>query len=128
MLGEISTSQPRILDISTSLTSNSIVTASTSAAHSVGSLCQWNLKTFQLVEELPVDPSTVIPNCISFNHNGSLLAVGASDGMIRIYDMSTCSPIMGWNAHDGEVLSVQFGDDETSIFSMGKDNKVGRRP
>jgi len=44
--------------------------------------------------------------------------------MIRIYDMSTCSAIMGWNAHDAEVLSVQFSDDETSIFSMGKDNKV----
>ncbi len=39
-------------------------------------------------------------------------------------DISYCSPIMGWNAHDGEVIAVEFSMDETQIFSLGTDGKV----
>jgi WD40 repeat protein len=71
-----------------------------------------------------VDPERIAVNCLAYNHNGSMMAAGGSDGMIRIYDMSSCSPIMGWNAHEGEVISIQFSYDETSVFSMGSDNKI----
>ena len=29
----------------------------------------------------------------------------------------------GWNAHEGEVFNVQFSSDETSVYSMGRDDK-----
>jgi hypothetical protein len=39
-------------------------------------------------------------------------------------DTGFCSAIMGWNAHNGEILAVQFSEDETAVFSMGIDGKV----
>ncbi len=76
-------------------------------------------------------------NSVAYNHNASKIATGGSDGMVRIYgndflriygnefvDTSSCSAIMGWNAHEGEVLSVQFSYDETCVYSLGSDGKV----
>jgi len=67
---------------------------------------------------------------------GSMLLAGGSDGMVRIFgtivsccklnrsDVATCSAIMGWPAHTGEVSSVRFSRDETSIISVGADGRV----
>lgn len=38
--------------------------------------------------------------------------------------MSAGLQITGWPAHDSAVHSIQFGPDETSIFSMGSDGMV----
>ncbi len=38
-------------------------------------------------------------------------------------DVSQSECLCGWNAHEGEVFNVQFSSDETSVYSMGKDNK-----
>ena len=38
---------------------------------------------------------------------------------IRSYDCLMC-----WRAHTGQVISVQFSVDETSVFSLGRDNQV----
>jgi WD40 repeat protein len=112
---------------------------------------------------------------LNYNHNGSLVLAGSTDGMIRVFgifslplffiylstryniwstltwsssrsvqshlflrffpppplflfmilpDMKTCAAIAGWQAHSHEVAAVQFSADETSVFSVGKDNKV----
>lgn len=31
---------------------------------------------------------------------------------------------LSWNAHDGEVYSVEFSSDENTVFSIGEDGKV----
>ena len=31
--------------------------------------------------------------------------------------------LCGWKAHAGEVFNVQFSSDETSVYSIGRDNK-----
>mmetsp|Transcript_11114 Transcript_11114/g.15332 ORF Transcript_11114/g.15332 Transcript_11114/m.15332 type:complete len:688 (+) Transcript_11114:52-2115(+) len=115
---------PRILDVVCSPNGTNFVTAATTQSHSKASLLLWNMKNFQVENVLPVDPDSTCINCVAFNHNGTLILTGGSDGMIRIYDVSFCSAIMGWNAHDGEVISVQFTADETSIISMGSDGKI----
>ena len=38
-------------------------------------------------------------------------------------DVAQNESLCGWNAHDGEVFNVQFSSDETSVYSMGRDNK-----
>ena len=32
--------------------------------------------------------------------------------------------LIGWQAHEGEVCSIQFSADETTAYSMGTDGKV----
>ena len=39
-------------------------------------------------------------------------------------DMRTYDCLNAWHAHIGEVCSIQFSVDETTIYSMGSDGKV----
>lgn len=38
--------------------------------------------------------------------------------------MTSFDCLIGWQAHVGEVCSVQFSADETTAYSMGTDGKV----
>ncbi|MCL7041593.1 hypothetical protein MKW94_014807, partial [Papaver nudicaule] len=68
------------------------------------------------------DPPAITSLC--FNHNGKILAASATDGMIHMFDMAAGLQITGWPAHDSAISSIQFGPDETSIFSLGSDGKI----
>lgn len=39
-------------------------------------------------------------------------------------DMQRYESALSWNAHDGEVYSVEFSSDENTVFSIGEDGKV----
>ena len=39
-------------------------------------------------------------------------------------DMRSYDCLIGWQAHEGEVCSMQFSADETTAYSMGTDGKV----
>ncbi|XP_060072966.1 WD repeat-containing protein 91-like [Ylistrum balloti] len=89
----------------------------------VGKLTLWDLRTMKVNKQLPIDPGPMAVNCCAFNHNGQLLLTGAADGLIRMYDIQQCRCISQWEAHSGEVLSLQFSNDETTCYSMGSDSK-----
>ncbi|KAK3094729.1 hypothetical protein FSP39_005505 [Pinctada imbricata] len=89
----------------------------------VGKLTVWDLRTMTQTKQLPVEPGPVAINCLSYNHNGQLLLTGAADGQIRIYDMQQHKCISQWEAHHGEIHSVQFSADETTCHSLGADEK-----
>ncbi|KAG9448416.1 hypothetical protein H6P81_014544 [Aristolochia fimbriata] len=122
---------PSVLDLKCSPVEPIFVSAAaskgyTSASEEMGfaSLTVWNMKTWKAMTFLPLgkDPPAITSLC--FNHNGKLLAAAATDGMIHMFDMSAGLQITGWPAHDSAVSSVQFGPDETSIFSLGSDGKI----
>mmetsp|Transcript_9402 Transcript_9402/g.25503 ORF Transcript_9402/g.25503 Transcript_9402/m.25503 type:complete len:409 (+) Transcript_9402:1084-2310(+) len=86
-------------------------------------LAVFNSRTGKHLKNFDIDctqEGSVI-SCICYNHNGTLLAAGSSDGMLRVFDTTSYEAIMGWPAHAGEVGGVVFGHDETSIFSIGQD-------
>lgn len=87
------------------------------------SLLLWDLKTMKLERHLPLGGNITRINCIAYNHNGTLLVTGGADGMIRVYDTRSYDCLMNWSAHTGQVNSVQFSVDETSVFSLGRDNQ-----
>ncbi|OAE20037.1 hypothetical protein AXG93_2584s1210 [Marchantia polymorpha subsp. ruderalis] len=66
-----------------------------------GSLTVWNMRTWKLMNALPLGEDPPVVTSVCFNHNGKLVAAGATDGMIRLFDMNGCLPITGWPAHDG---------------------------
>ena len=43
---------------------------------------------------------------------------------IFVTDMRSFDCLIGWQAHEGEVCSMQFSADETTAYSMGTDGKV----
>jgi mRNA export factor len=47
------------------------------------------------------------------------------DNLVRCWDINNAAtPLLGTNAHEGPVLSIDFNGDGTKIFSGGCDNKV----
>ena len=71
--------------------------------HRLGTLTIWDWKTLKITSRIDVQPRPFSITTTSFNHNGNLLLTGGVDGMVRLYDLSNQSCIMGWHAHSGEV-------------------------
>ncbi|KAL3630665.1 hypothetical protein CASFOL_023649 [Castilleja foliolosa] len=88
------------------------------------SLTVWNMRTWKAMTVLPLGNDPPAITSLSFNHNGKLLAAGAADGMIHMFDMSAGQQVTGWPAHDSAISSILFGHDETSIFSLGTDGNI----
>lgn len=101
------------------LTSNNLSSSS-------GVLQCWDMKAMKVERQLPLDPVPTCINCTAFNHNGTLCISGGSDGMIRLFDMRSFDCLIGWQAHEGEVCSIQFSADETTAYSMGTDGKFSQ--
>ncbi|XP_068134058.1 WD repeat-containing protein 91 isoform X1 [Hyperolius riggenbachi] len=88
-----------------------------------GRLLLWDTKTMKQQLQFSLEPSPIAVNCTSFNHNGNLLVTGAADGVIRLFDMQQHQCAMSWEAHKGEVYSVDFSYDENAVYSIGEDGK-----
>ncbi|XP_048584812.1 WD repeat-containing protein 91 isoform X2 [Nematostella vectensis] len=112
--------------LSQTMTKYGDTTNLTTAGSNSGVLQFWDMKTLKVERHLPIEPTPSCINCTGFNHNGTLLVTGATDGMIRLYDMHTFDCLMAMQAHVGEVYSVQFSVDETTIYSMGADGKFSQ--
>ena len=89
-----------------------------------GVLEAWDAAACKRVLQFTVDSAQSQLNSLVFNHNGSMLVTAGADGMIRIYDMSTKKPIMGWPAHPSAVCSVRLCSDETTVISSGLDGRI----
>ncbi|XP_056586567.1 WD repeat-containing protein 91 [Triplophysa dalaica] len=128
---------PRILSLACSPNGTSFVCSAAAPSHPTavtesdtrvsasvsGQLLLWDTKTVKQQLQFALEPCPVAINCTAFNHNGNLLVTGAADGMIRLFDMQRYESALSWNAHDGEVYSVEFSSDENTVFSIGEDGK-----
>eukprot|EP01132_Coremiostelium_polycephalum_P009625 gene9625-11795_t len=125
-IGDINTSQefPRVEDLVCNPNGNSFASSSTNVARSDGVVYTWNFRTLKAEDKL--SSSNAIINSMSFNNNGTLLATGCVDGTIRIFDIKSCSPIAGWQAHSNEILSVQFCSDDNKLYSLGKEGRLSQ--
>lgn len=66
----------------------------------------WNIPR-QLPQAMPdVPPKTTV---LSGSKDGKLLALGTSDGSVRIVDSQTSATIHQWAAHSGPILDIAFG-------------------
>jgi hypothetical protein len=107
----------------------------------------WSLRSFRPTHTLPASPGLhAAPGALSYNHNGRLLAAGCADGTVRLFDVNAKTQIMAWRPHDAAgaaaaadaaadasaargwgcaaATSVQFGHDQTSVFSLGADGAL----
>jgi WD40 repeat protein len=61
---------------------------------------------------------------IAFDPSNEYLAVGGSDGVIRVYDVQSGRMILNTRSHQAEVYSVAFNPLGNILVSVGLDGKV----
>lgn len=64
------------------------------------------------------------PVCLRLNHLEACLAIGGTNGEIRIFDAATNSLVKTIRAHAGTVDHVAFIDDDSLLVSGGEDGKI----
>lgn len=84
-----------------------------------GILQLFDLRSFKKVADFPIQPGPAHINCMKWNTNGSLCLTGASDGMIRLYDVQKRDCVAQWIAHHGDVHTIEFSKDERCCYTMG---------
>ncbi|KAF7789084.1 hypothetical protein EIP86_000017 [Pleurotus ostreatoroseus] len=70
------------------------------------------------------DDEEIIVNTIAFSRAGDLVAAGAADGGIRLYDNRKGRFIAQYSAHSDKVKSVQFAKDDLDLISSSDDGSV----
>jgi WD40 repeat protein len=61
---------------------------------------------------------------VAYSPDGRLLATGAWDGSLRLWQPDTARLVREWAGHDGWVKSVAFAPDGKTLASAGKDGRV----
>jgi WD40 repeat protein len=59
---------------------------------------------------------------LAISSDGSLLAAGCRDGIIRLWDIATGEPRNSLSAHTGPLLHLAFAQDGRTIASIGDDH------
>ena len=67
---------------------------------------------------------TSVVNSVSFNSDGTILASGGQDRIVRLWDVSTGSELRTLTGHTSVVNSVSFSPDGTILASGGQDRTV----
>jgi len=115
VVAELETSKefPCVIDLAVSPTDARFVSASATKAHNTleggkGELILWSLHTGKRVHAFHIDSAYSQVNSMVINHNGTMVVTGCADGGVRVLDLVTGAPIMGWPAHEGQVTCVRF--------------------
>jgi WD40 repeat protein len=93
-----------------------------------GSVRVWNIKENSELYVLGGFEPSNFPRGMSFSPNGHLLAVGGSDSIIRLWNMSNGQLIRNILGHSEEIFDVAFNPNGTILASasgtLGRDNTV----
>lgn len=69
-----------------------------------------------------VDP--VFPFAMTFNPQGTYLAIGSYNGMMRIVDMMLKDATPSWQGHEDLIYDLAFAPDGSSLASVSSDAKL----
>jgi WD40 repeat protein len=58
------------------------------------------------------------------SNDGTLLAIGGTAGVLRIWDYSTRSQLSSQKIHSAQINSVAFSCDDKQVVSVGDDGSI----
>jgi len=80
-------------------------------------------KTCNLDRDLS-QPSLNPITSAQFNHNGSVLVHGGSDGKLGLTDMNRGELLSTWSGHSSAITCIRLNRDETAVWSLGEDGSL----
>jgi WD40 repeat protein len=89
------------------------------AAGGDGQLSIWQGEplTCQLTARISATPL----RALALSSDGSLLAVGGTDRIIRLFNATTLAPVHEWPAHTHSIFALAFSPDGRTLLSAGRD-------
>jgi len=80
-------------------------------------------KTCKLDRDLS-QPSLNPITSAQFNHNGSVLVHGGSDGKLGLTDLNRGELLSTWSGHTTNITCIRLNRDETAVWSLGEDGSL----
>jgi WD40 repeat protein len=93
------------------------------AATSTGKIILRDIKTNQIISQLPSEPLNSFIS-LAFNPDGNILAAGEIDGPIYIWNINTFQLIGKLNNHAKRITGLSFSPDGKTLISGSFDNSI----
>jgi WD40 repeat protein len=93
------------------------------AGDNLGGIHVWNLLENKLVFDLPGNSSASI-FALAISPDGSLLASGGREGVIKILDLHTGKLLSALKGHNGWIYGIAFSPDGSRLLSVGADGSA----
>jgi WD40 repeat protein len=88
----------------------------------------WNYATNSITEirvpGIELDPYYFFSRSVGLKRNEASAAVGKTNGIIEIWDLSTRTPQTHWQAHSNRIFSVAFGANDTQLATGSESGEV----
>lgn len=85
-------------------------------------LCAWKMPEGTLLKEMQTEEAS--PTTCTFDATGRLLAVGFSDGAIRLFEAATMQELAHQTGHTDDVFAMAFHPDGSRVVSASRDGTV----
>ncbi len=89
-----------------------------------GDLAVWDLRAAHAVRTQTLSERHDALQNLSFNDDETLLAGATTDGLLRVYDAKTLTPLATLVGHEGEVLGLAFAPGTSDIVTTGRDGCI----
>jgi len=105
-----------------------LATASMDNSQNVGQVTVWDATSGKQLFYLGYDPNSPVPWRLAFSPDGTQLAVGYGDNLVRVWDISTMKtqtqPLLVLRGHSNIVWDVAFSPDGTHLATAGLDGII----
>lgn len=91
------------------------------AADSRGTVFVLKAPDFQVVQLLKHNTA---PKTVAFSHDVRMIATGAFDSQIRVFNLASGKEVLKLSHHTGAVLDLDFSDVQAKLVSVGNDRRL----
>jgi WD40 repeat protein len=75
-------------------------------------------------EIMAVDTGDAIAHCCQFDKTGKSVAVGCSDGEVKIVSVDKSEMVANFKCHEGSVNDLVVSQDNSTLITVGGDGVV----